>query len=56
MHGFSFSVSYCFVDYCFLLFLLYPLEMDWDQSGRVTFKEFLFAVEGWVGLEDEEEE
>ena len=35
---------------------LYPQEMDWDQSGRVTFKEFLFAVEGWGGLEEEEEE
>mmetsp|Transcript_7229 Transcript_7229/g.17940 ORF Transcript_7229/g.17940 Transcript_7229/m.17940 type:complete len:235 (-) Transcript_7229:492-1196(-) len=26
-------------------------EMDWDQTGRVNFKEFLFTVEGWVGLE-----
>mmetsp|Transcript_32384 Transcript_32384/g.79927 ORF Transcript_32384/g.79927 Transcript_32384/m.79927 type:complete len:253 (-) Transcript_32384:329-1087(-) len=31
-------------------------EMDWDNSGRVTFKEFLFAVEGWVGLEEEPQE
>jgi hypothetical protein len=30
-------------------------EMDWDQTGRVNFKEFLFTVEGWVGLEVDEE-
>mmetsp|Transcript_1407 Transcript_1407/g.2005 ORF Transcript_1407/g.2005 Transcript_1407/m.2005 type:complete len:273 (+) Transcript_1407:401-1219(+) len=27
-------------------------EMDWDQNGQITFTEFLFAFESWVGLED----
>lgn len=30
-------------------------ELDWDHNGRVTFREFLFAVSGWVGLEEDEE-
>eukprot|EP00898_Chlorokybus_atmophyticus_P006309 jgi/Chlat1/667/Chrsp104S01153 len=31
-------------------------EMDWDGNGKISFKEFLFAFEGWVGVEDEEDE
>ena len=31
-------------------------ELDWDQNGRVSFKEFLFGMESWVGMETEEEE
>ena len=25
-------------------------EIDWDKDGKITFKEFLLAVSGWVGL------
>ena len=28
-------------------------ELDWDKSGRVDFKQFLFAVEGWCGMDDD---
>lgn len=28
-------------------------EMDWNHDGHATFKEFLLAFEGWVGLEDD---
>ena len=31
-------------------------EMDWDHNARVSFKEFLFAVESWVGLDEEDED
>ncbi|EFJ12275.1 hypothetical protein SELMODRAFT_425580 [Selaginella moellendorffii] len=31
-------------------------EMDWDRDGRVTFKEFLLAFTGWVGIEDDEDQ
>jgi len=31
-------------------------EMDWDDDGKISFTEFLFAFTGWVGLEDEDEE
>lgn len=31
-------------------------EMDWDKSGMVNFKEFLFAFTRWVGIEDNEDE
>ena len=31
-------------------------EMDWDANGMVSFKEFLFAMESWVGMDDEDEE
>ncbi|KAI3456746.1 hypothetical protein Pfo_013409 [Paulownia fortunei] len=27
-------------------------EMDWDKNGMVNFKEFLFALTHWVGIED----
>jgi Ca2+-binding EF-hand superfamily protein len=30
-------------------------EINWGRHDVVTFQEFLYAVEGWVGLEDEEE-
>lgn len=29
-------------------------EMDWNRSGRITFKEFLFVFTNWVGVEDGE--
>mmetsp|Transcript_934 Transcript_934/g.3018 ORF Transcript_934/g.3018 Transcript_934/m.3018 type:complete len:231 (+) Transcript_934:72-764(+) len=29
-------------------------EMDWDQNGKVSFIEFLFAMEGWVDLDIQE--
>lgn len=29
-------------------------EMDWDRSGLITFKEFLFAFTNWVSVKDEE--
>eukprot|EP00262_Sarcandra_glabra_P000449 TRINITY_DN1052_c0_g1_i1.p1 TRINITY_DN1052_c0_g1~~TRINITY_DN1052_c0_g1_i1.p1 ORF type:complete len:226 (+),score=59.11 TRINITY_DN1052_c0_g1_i1:505-1182(+) len=31
-------------------------EMDWDKNGMVSFKEFLFAFTGWVGIDDMDEE
>jgi len=31
-------------------------EMDWNHSGAIHFTEFLFAFEGWVGLDEEDEE
>ncbi|KAJ4722987.1 Calcium-binding EF-hand [Melia azedarach] len=30
-------------------------EMDWDRNGTVTFREFLFALISWVGIEADEE-
>jgi len=29
--------------------------MDWDGNGNISFTEFLFAFESWVGLEEEDE-
>lgn len=29
-------------------------EMDWDADGTISFTEFLFALTGWAGIEDEE--
>ena len=31
-------------------------EMDADQNGCITFKEFLFAFVDWAGIDDEEDE
>nr|GEW65792.1 probable calcium-binding protein CML21 [Tanacetum cinerariifolium] len=31
-------------------------EMDWDKNGMVNFKEFIFAFEKWIGIEDAEED
>jgi len=31
-------------------------ELDWDKDGTITFKEFLFAFEDWIGLNDDDEE
>lgn len=31
-------------------------ELDWDSDGQITFKEFLFAMMSWVGLEDEDDD
>ncbi|CAA7407189.1 unnamed protein product [Spirodela intermedia] len=31
-------------------------EMDWDRNGMVSFKEFLFAFTGWVGIDGVEGE
>ncbi|XWS09137.1 hypothetical protein CRYUN_Cryun40dG0060200 [Craigia yunnanensis] len=30
-------------------------EMDWDNNGKVSFREFLFAFINWVGIESDEE-
>jgi calcium-binding protein CML len=30
-------------------------EMDWDNNGQISFKEFLYAVQGWVLDEDDDE-
>jgi calcium-binding protein CML len=30
-------------------------ELDWDSDGTITFKEFLFALFQWVGVNDEED-
>lgn len=31
-------------------------EMDWDNNGTVTFKEFLFAFTRWVGIDEAEDD
>lgn len=31
-------------------------EMNWDETDTISFQEFLYAVEGWCGLEDDQEE
>jgi len=30
-------------------------EMDWDNNGNISYLEFLFALESWVGIEDQED-
>ncbi|PKI57573.1 probable calcium-binding protein CML22 [Punica granatum] len=30
-------------------------EMDWDRNGNVSFREFLFALVDWVGLDIEDD-
>ncbi|OQR94766.1 hypothetical protein THRCLA_08101 [Thraustotheca clavata] len=30
-------------------------EMDWDNDGSITFKEFLMAFESWVGVDEDVE-
>ncbi|KAI3925906.1 hypothetical protein MKW98_028042 [Papaver atlanticum] len=30
-------------------------EMDWSNSGKVSFKEFLFALTKWVGIDADDE-
>ncbi|KAH7573046.1 hypothetical protein JRO89_XS03G0057400 [Xanthoceras sorbifolium] len=30
-------------------------EMDGDRNGKVSFREFLFALIGWVGIDNDEE-
>lgn len=29
-------------------------EMDWDDDGTITFKEFFWAFQGWISAEDDE--
>ena len=29
-------------------------EMDWDDDGTITFKEFFWAFQGWISAEDED--
>lgn len=29
-------------------------ELDWDKDGKITFVEFLYAFEAWVGVDDED--
>jgi len=31
-------------------------DMDWDQNGNISFTEFVFACESWVGVGEEDEE
>ena len=31
-------------------------ELDWDKNGQVSFREFLFALEKWLGMEPELEQ
>jgi hypothetical protein len=31
-------------------------ELDWDEDGQITFREFLFAFVNWTGVEDQDEE
>ncbi|KAH9649892.1 putative calcium-binding protein CML22 [Citrus sinensis] len=30
-------------------------EMDWDRNGKVSFREFLFALISWIGIDNDEE-
>lgn len=30
-------------------------EMDWDNNGKVSFREFLFALINWVGIDSDED-
>ncbi|KAJ0034713.1 hypothetical protein Pint_25414 [Pistacia integerrima] len=30
-------------------------EMDWDKNGKVSFREFLFSLIRWVGIDTDEE-
>ncbi|KAM7461832.1 hypothetical protein LguiA_029953 [Lonicera macranthoides] len=30
-------------------------EMDWDKNGKVSFREFLFALVNWVGIDSDDE-
>lgn len=30
-------------------------ELDWDSDGQITFKEFLFALMTWVGMDDDDD-
>ncbi|XP_043704866.1 probable calcium-binding protein CML22 isoform X2 [Telopea speciosissima] len=30
-------------------------EMDWNKNGKVSFKEFLFALTNWVGIDTDDE-
>ncbi|XP_050216513.1 probable calcium-binding protein CML22 isoform X2 [Mercurialis annua] len=30
-------------------------ELDWDKNGKVSFREFLFALINWVGIDSDEE-
>jgi len=29
-------------------------ELDWDSDGQITFVEFLYAFEAWVGVDEDE--
>ena len=31
-------------------------EMDWQKDGVITFKEWVFSFESWVGLDDDLED
>lgn len=30
-------------------------EMDWNRSGKVSFRQFLFAFLDWVGIDTDDE-
>lgn len=30
-------------------------EMDWDRNGKVSFREFLFSLINWIGIDADEE-
>ncbi|KAF9666103.1 hypothetical protein SADUNF_Sadunf16G0193900 [Salix dunnii] len=30
-------------------------EMDWDSNGKVSFREFLFSLINWIGIDADEE-
>ncbi|XAR48836.1 hypothetical protein NMG60_11031798 [Bertholletia excelsa] len=30
-------------------------EMDWDRKGKVSFREFLFSLIDWIGIDSDEE-
>ncbi|KAF8394110.1 hypothetical protein HHK36_020315 [Tetracentron sinense] len=36
-------------------FLVVLEEMDWNNSGKVSFKEFLFTLTNWIGIDTEDE-
>ncbi|XP_058183058.1 probable calcium-binding protein CML22 isoform X2 [Rhododendron vialii] len=30
-------------------------EMDWDRNGKVTFREFLFSLINWIGIDTDDD-
>jgi calcium-binding protein CML len=29
--------------------------MDWDRNGKVSFREFLFSLINWIGIDADED-
>lgn len=56
--SFYFLFIFYFLVNCFNLLLVIPVnaeEMDGNRSGKAGFRDFLFALTDWVGLDGDEE-